>query len=344
MRPNPARSPHSAPRPRWLRYIVLVVAMHAVGIAFLLSKAGRYPQLIGFGFLAYTLGLRHAFDADHIAAIDNTVRKMIERGEESSGVGFFFSLGHSAVVCAMAIVTAFSATLITDHVPQLRAVGGIVSTSVSGVFLILMGLLNLYVWLDIYRSFRKIRRGEVPEEHAHDILTGGFFARLFGPLYRLVSKSWHVFPIGVLFGFSFDTASEIALFSVAATAASQTMPLGVILSLPLLFAAGMSVMDTLDGIFMTTAYDWAFSTPMRKIYYNLSITGLSVAAALFIGVVEIAQLITSKLGLHGGGWSLVQALDFSKLGYLLVALLVACWLVSIGLWKLLRLDATAEVS
>ncbi len=328
-----------ANRPKWLRYGLAVFGIHLLGLALLLPAVKEYPQLIGIAFLAYTLGLRHAFDADHIAAIDNTVRKMMQQKQEPTGVGFFFSIGHSSVVFIMALITAFAMAWAKNNIPQLQAVGGIIGTAVSGGFLLLIGLFNLYIWFDIYRLFMKMHRGQDDEGNLEQLLLSrGFISRFFGPLYRFISKSWHVYPLGFLFGLGFDTASEVALLAISANAASQAMPFTVILSLPILFAAGMSLMDTADGVFMTTAYNWAFSTPLRKVYYNLSVTGISVVAALFIGLIELAQIVTPKLGLNGGAWGWIQSLDFGGIGYILVGLFVLSWGFSYLLWKVLRLE------
>lgn len=326
-------------RPKWLRYGVAVLGIHLLGLALLFPVVREYPQFLGIAFLAYTLGLRHAFDADHIAAIDNTVRKMMQQKQESTGVGFFFSIGHSSVVFIMALITAFSMACAKNNIPQLQEVGGLIGTAVSGGFLLLIGLFNLYIWFDIYRLFMKMHKGQFDEENLEQLLLNrGFISRFFGPLYRFISKSWHVYPLGFLFGLGFDTASEVALLAISANAASQAMPITAILSLPVLFAAGMSLMDTADGVFMTTAYNWAFSTPLRKVYYNLSVTGISVVAALFIGLIELAQIVTPKLGLNGGIWGWIQNLDFGGIGYILVGLFVLAWGVSFLLWKVLGLE------
>jgi len=327
-------------RPKWFRFGIAVVVIHLVGLALLLIKVRQYPQLVGFGFLAYTLGLRHAFDADHIAAIDNTVRKMVQQKEDPSGIGFFFSIGHSSVVFVMAVLTAFSMKWAQENIPQLKEMGSLIGTAVSGGFLVLIGLLNLYIWVDLYKLFVRMRKGECHEEHLDQLLLKrGLISRFFGPLYRLINKSWHVYPLGFLFGLGFDTASEVALLAISANAATQAIPFSVVISLPILFAAGMSLMDTADGVFMTTAYNWAFATPIRKIYYNLSVTGLSVVAALFIGVIELIQVLSSKLGLSGGVWGWIHDLDFGGIGYLLVGLFILSWCFSFVLWKFLRLES-----
>lgn len=328
-------------RPQWLRYGITVAVIHIIGLLLLMLKAHQYPQLIGYGFLAYTLGLRHAFDADHIAAIDNTVRKLIQQKEDPAGVGFFFSLGHSTVVLVMAILTALSMKWAQTHIPQIKDIGSLIGTAVSGGFLVLIGILNLYIWFDVYKFFNGMRRGEYDKDHLDQLLLNrGFISRFFGSTYRFINKSWHVYPLGFLFGLGFDTASEVALLAISVNAVTQSIPFSVVISLPILFAAGMSLMDTVDGVFMTTAYNWAFATPIRKIYYNLSITGLSVVAALFIGVIELTQIITPKLGLKSGVWGWIQNLDFGGMGYLLVGLFVLTWFFSYFIWKILRLENT----
>lgn len=325
--------------PKWLRYGIIVLGIHLLGLVLLIPQVRVYPQLLGFSLLAYTLGLRHAFDADHIAAIDNTIRKLIQQKEDPTGIGFFFSLGHSSVVFIMAIITAVSMHWAQQNIPQLQTIGGLIGTAVSGGFLILIGLMNLYIWFDLYRLFLEMRRGVHDEENLDQLLLNrGLISRFFKPLYRLINKSWHVYPLGFLFGLGFDTASEVALLAISANSATQAVPISGILSLPILFAAGMSLLDTADGVFMTTAYHWAFSTPLRKIYYNLSVTGLSVIAALGIGLIELTQIIASKLGLSGGFFGWIRNLNFGGIGYLLVCLFIVSWLLSLLIWKILRLE------
>ena len=326
-------------RPKWLRYAVIVAMIHILGVVMLFMNLKQYPQLLGFAFLSYTLGLRHAFDVDHIAAIDNTVRKMIQQKQDSMGVGFYFSIGHSTVVCIMAIITGLSMHWAQQNIPQIQNIASLIGTGVAGSFLLLIGLFNLYIWFDIYGFFIKMRRGEFKEEELDELLLSrGFLSRFFKPLYKLINKSWHVYPLGFLFGLSFDTASEVALLAISATLGAKGMPMTAILSLPIIFAAGMSLMDTADGIFMTTAYHWAFSTPMRKIYYNLSVTGLSVIAALFIGLIELAQILTPKLGLKGGVWTWIQNLNFGSMGYILVGLFILTWAISYFIWKIMKFE------
>jgi nickel/cobalt transporter (NiCoT) family protein len=317
----------------------VIVALHVGGALLLFAAARTHPALLGMGFLAYTLGLRHAFDADHIAAIDNVVRKLGRDEQSAHGVGFYFSLGHSTVVFLMAAATAVLTHWSQAALPGVRAMGGVIGTTVSAGFLILIGLLNLFIWLDIYLIFQRMRRGGDGDAQELDrlLLSRGLVTRVAGPLFRLITRAHHVYPIGFLFGLGFDTASEVALLALAAGAAASALPVWGVLALPVLFAAGMSLMDTADGVFMTTAYRWAFASPIRKVYYNLTVTGLSVVAALLIGGLELAQVAAHAMGLTTGFWAGLQALDFSRLGYLLVALFVLTWSLSYGAWKWLRL-------
>jgi high-affinity nickel-transport protein len=326
-------------RPAWLGYGGTILVLHLLGGLALFSAARAHPILLGMGFLAYTLGLRHAFDADHIAAIDNTVRKLVREGAPPAGVGFYFSLGHSTVVFIMAIAAADFARWAKTALPHVQAVGSMIGATVSGAFLVLIGLVNLYIWIDVYLIFRKMREGRYDAEALERLLLSrGIVARMVAPLFRLVRRSWQVYPIGFLFGLGFDTASEIALLALSAGAAATALPVGAVAALPLLFTAGMSLLDTADGVFMAAAYRWAFATPLRKVYYNLTITGLSVVAALLIGVTELTQVLAQRLGLTTGFWGRLEALDFGWLGYLLAALFVLTWSCSYGAWRLLRLD------
>ncbi|WP_253665234.1 HoxN/HupN/NixA family nickel/cobalt transporter [Thermus scotoductus] len=322
----------------WWPYALAVGILHLLAISLLLVEAGSHPAILGMGLLAYTLGLRHAFDADHIAAIDNTVRKLVQQGQNPSGVGFYFSLGHSTVVFAAGVATVIAAKWLQDKIPAFQEVGGLIGTLVSGIFLLVIALLNLIIWVDIWRLFRALRRGEYrPESLDVLLMNRGLVARLAKPLWRFISKSWHVYSLGLLFGLGFDTASQISLLALSA-ASAEALSLPGILALPLLFAAGMSLMDTADGVFMTRAYGWAFSTPLRKLYYNLTVTGLSVVAALLIGSIELLQVLREKLGFKGRFWDWLGNLELGGLGYLLVGLFVLTWAVSYGVWKVGRLE------
>ena len=325
--------------PAWMGYGWVVCGLHLLGLLALLQATRAQPVLLGLGFLAYTLGLRHAFDADHIATIDNAVRKLVRQGESPLGVGFYFSLGHSTVVFAMAVAAAVIARWAQHALPHIQAIGGLIGTTVSGAFLLLIGVINLFIWADIYLIFRKMYQGNFDAQALEQLLLSrGVVARVASPLFRIINRSWQVYPLGFLFGLGFDTASEVALLALSAGAATSAVPVTGILALPLLFAAGMSLMDTADGIFMTTAYRWAFATPLRKVYYNLTVTGLSVVAALLIGLIELIQALTQALGLTAGFWGRLHALDLGWIGYFLVALFMLTWSVSYGAWRLLRIE------
>jgi high-affinity nickel-transport protein len=326
-------------RTKWKRYGAAVLLLHLSGIVLLLLSMKDHPALLGLGILAYTLGLRHAFDADHIAAIDNTVRKLLQQSKNPTGVGFYFSLGHSTIVCCMAVAVALAARWAGARLPQFRDMGSVIGASVSGLFLVLMGALNLAILLQIYQVFRKLRSGACRNDQLERMLESrGLLARLMNPLFRLVSRSWHIYPIGLLFGLGFDTASEVSLMALSAGTGGNALPVSGILALPLLFASGMSLMDTADGVFMTTAYRWAFHTPLRKAYYNMTVTGLSVVAALFIGTIELAQVLTSKLDMDDSFSQWVQSLNLADIGYMVVALFAISWAISYGIWKFMRIE------
>src|SRR5438105_8510295 len=260
--------------------------LHVAGWGLLFLYAASHPEFLALGGLAYTFGLRHAFDADHISAIDNSTRKLLQQGRKPVGVGFFFSLGHSTVVFLIALLLGLAVKSLVDSVVagdgELKGSGGLVGTSVSGVCLVVIGILNLGILLDILGVYRRMRSGHYDRAALQDELqAGGLMSRIFGRLFKLVSQSWHMYPIGFLFGLGFDTASEVALLAISAGAAAQGLPFVAVISLPLIFAAGMSLADTTDGAFMAKAYSWAFSNPVRKPFYNITITGLPVFVSLF---------------------------------------------------------------
>jgi high-affinity nickel-transport protein len=312
-----------------------VALLHVCGIGLLLHYGHSHAALLGLGFAAYMLGLRHAFDADHIAAIDDTVRLMVQNGGRPLGVGFCFSLGHSSIVLALAVALALAASWMTANLPALHAVGGVIGASVSGLFLWVIGLLNLRVLLDLLRVWRRSRTR--PHDHAHveQLLAGrGLMNRLFGArLRRFMRHSWQMYPLGLLFGLGFDTASEIGVLAMTAGAATGELPLPAVLSLPLLFAAGMSLLDTTDGVLMTRAYHWAFVNPLRKLFYNLGTTSLTVLVALVVGSIELAQVCIGLLDLHGPWIDRVAQLDFTALGALTVGLFLLAWMLSAAVWK-----------
>ena len=325
----------------------LVGVFGAVGLLHLLGWGGllllvgpRYPALAGAGILAYTLGLRHAFDADHIAAIDNTTRKLLQQGQKPMGVGFFFSLGHSTVVFVMAIALGVAAQFVSQNINAFRSIGGVIGTAVSGGFLYLIGFVNLLALIGIIRVFGKMRRGGYDATALdEDLLTGGIIFPFVRPLFRFISRSWQMYPMGVMFGLGFDTATEVALLGLAGGFAAGGLPIWAILPLPILFAAGMSLMDTADGAFMARAYHWAFSNPIRKVFYNLTITGLSVGVALFIGTIELLQVAAGQLGWRGGVWTLIATFDLNKIGYGVVTIFIVVWAAALLYWRLANVEA-----
>ena len=300
-----------------------------LGWALFLWYSPGNPALAGLGALAYAFGLRHAFDADHIAAIDNTTRKLLQEDERPLGVGFFFSLGHSSVVFALTTGLALGTHAVDARIPSFRHYGGFVGTSVSGAFLWLIGILNLLVLVDILRLLLDLRQGSYDEERLESRLAErGLMNRFFlGRAARRVTESWQMYPLGALFGLGFDTASEVALLALAAGVATHGVPFLAVVSLPLLFAAGMSLMDTIDGAFMSHAYGWAFSSPVRKIFYNISVTSLSVAVALVIGTIELLQ-VSGRLG----------GLDLGLVGYGVVGMFALTWALSYAVWKVRRIE------
>ena len=317
----------------WLPYIVIVILLHIIGFSFLFI-ADTNHLLFGMGILAYTLGLRHAFDADHIAAIDNTVRKLLQQKRNPVGVGFYFSIGHSTVVFLMSVLLGISVKWAKDELPYFQNIGGIIGTLVSGFFLLLIGILNLFILISLIKLFARLSNEHIREEELDALLESrGFITRFIAPYFKLISRSWHVLPLGFLFGLGFDTASEIALLALSSGASQQSISFLGILSLPILFAAGMSLLDTLDGIIMKSAYNWAFFNPIRKIYYNITITAISVIAALIIGLIELLQIMEDKLHLKGTFWNIIQSIQFDYLGYILVALFLITWLISTLIWK-----------
>jgi len=302
----------------------------------------HYPLLLGTAFLAYSFGLRHAVDADHIAAIDNVTRKLMQEGKRPVSVGLMFSLGHSTIVVLGSLAIAAAALKLQQHVDQFRNVGGIVGTLVSAFFLLAIGLANLVILRSVLLTFQRVRRGEPYVDEDLDLLLAnrGFLARIFRPLFAVITKSWHMYPLGLLFGLGFDTATEIGLLGISAAEASRGLPLVSILVFQVLFAAGMSLVDTTDNILMLGAYGWAYVKPIRKLYYNMTITSVSVLVALVVGGIEALGLLGSQLHLQGRFWSAVGSLNdnFGMLGYCIIALFVLSWIVSIAIYKVQRFE------
>ncbi|HKE63281.1 MAG TPA: HoxN/HupN/NixA family nickel/cobalt transporter [Micromonosporaceae bacterium] len=298
---------------------------------------------VGLGITAYTLGMRHAFDADHIAAIDNTTRKLMADGERPVSVGFWFSLGHSSIVFGLCFLLSVGVRTLAGAVENdsstLQQTTGLIGTSVSGVFLMLIAIINLVILRGILRVFRQMRQGVYDEAELEEHLNKrGFMNRILGGVTKAVRKPWHMYPVGLLFGLGFDTATEVSLLVLAGGAAAFALPWYAILTLPVLFAAGMSLLDSIDGCFMNFAYDWAFSKPVRKVYYNITITGLSVAVALVIGVVELVSILTDQLDITTGPLGWIGNLDLNYVGYFIVGLFVVTWVVALAIWKFGRIE------
>jgi high-affinity nickel-transport protein len=325
----------------------VVCALHALGFFLLIVVVAPHHYTlgatggftVGIGVTAYTLGLRHAFDADHISAIDNTTRKLMSEGRRPLSVGFFFSLGHSTIVFMLAFLFAIGIRALNGQVEnggsQLHEVTNWVGTGVSGTFLYIIAALNVVILWGIVKVFFEMRSGRYDEsELEHRLDTRGLMNRCFGRFTKTITKPWQMYPIGVLFGLGFDTASEVALLFLAAGAAGAGLPFYAILCLPVLFAAGMSLLDTIDGSFMNFAYGWAFSKPVRKVYYNIAVTGLSVAVALIIGTIELGGIVAQHLGARGSFWSWLENIDINTLGFIIAGMFLATWAIALSVWRL----------
>jgi high-affinity nickel-transport protein len=341
--------------PEWRRVMAMfgfIAMLHIIGFVLLFAAVhGRYHLGadkttfgLGTGVLAYTLGLRHAFDADHISAIDNTTRKLMSEGKRPMGVGFFFSLGHSSIVFILAVLLNFGIKALDAQVRTsgsgLHHYTGLIGTTISGAFLMIIAVLNLVVLVSIVKVFLELRRGRYDDQALDEQLNSrGLMNRFFGPLARSVDTSWKMYPIGVLFGLGFDTATEVALLVLAGSSVAAGLPFWAILALPILFAAGMSLLDTIDGTFMNFAYGWAFSKPVRKVYYNITITGLSVAVAVFIGGLEVAQVFSSQLNLTGGFWDYANHFNINHAGFIIVGMFIVVWAGALAIWRFGRIEA-----
>jgi len=343
----------SMTRAEWTRLggmFAFITFLHVLGWGILLVavvpahyklNAGLFG--VGTGLTAYTLGMRHAFDADHIAAIDNTTRKLMADGKRPLSVGFWFSLGHSTIVMTLTLLLSLGLKAVgvqlQDDNSSLHTIGGVVGTTVSGTFLYLIAIFNLVILVGIVKVFRQMRGGEYSEEELEEHLAKrGFMNRFLGRLMESVKAPWQIYPIGILFGLGFDTVTEISLLVLAGTSVAAGLPWYAIMCLPVLFAAGMCLLDTIDGSFMNFAYDWAFSKPVRKVFYNITITGLSVAVALIIGTVELLGILSDKLHWTGGVWSWVAGVDLNKLGFGIVGLFVLTWVGALAVWKFGRIE------
>jgi high-affinity nickel-transport protein len=331
--------------------LTVVAGLHVLGFAMLLglvapnhySLGASGTFTVGIGITAYTLGMRHAFDADHISAIDNTTRKLMSEGKRPMSVGFWFSLGHSTIVFGLALLISLGVRALDGPVKhgnsQLHNVTSWIGTSVSGCFLYIIAALNVVILIGIVKVFREMKSGKFDEAALERQLDSrGFMNRFFGRLTKAVTRPQQMYPIGVLFGLGFDTATEVALLVVAGSAGAAGLPWYAILCLPILFAAGMSLLDSIDGSFMNFAYGWAFSRPVRKVFYNLTITGLSVAVAFVIGTVELGGLIAQHLNLSGSFWDWFERIDINLLGFIIVGMFVATWVTALAIWRFGRIE------
>jgi len=320
----------------------LLIGVNAGAWLWALIAFHHYPVLLGTALLAYTFGLRHAVDADHIAAIDNVTRKLMQQGGRPVSVGFFFSLGHSTVVFGLSVVIALTSVAIKDRFNSFQAVGGMIGTGVSAFFLLAIAFANLLILISVYQTFQHVKRGgEFDDEDLNLILAKrGFFGRIFRNLFRLIEHGWQMYPVGFLFGLGFDTATEVGLLGISATEATKGLPIWSILVFPTLFMAGMALIDTTDSILMLGAYGWAFVKPIRKLYYNLTITFVSVLVALLVGGIEVLGLIGDHLKIQGYFWGMIGSLNsnFGMIGFAIISVFVASWSVSILIYRMKRYD------
>lgn len=321
-------------------YILLIAFNMIAWVLAIVGFATQYPALLGTALLAYTFGLRHSVDADHISAIDNVTRKLMQEDKRPVAVGFFFSLGHSTIVVALTVAIALAASFIEGSIPALKNAGGLIGTSVSALFLFLIAIINMLVLWEIFAAFRKVKRGEEYNDQSLDEFLNqrGLMGRFFRPLLKIVDSSWKMYLVGLLFGLGFDTATEVGILSISAAEASKGLPILFILIFPALFTAGMCLLDTTDGILMLGAYGWAFVKPVRKLYYNLNITLVSVLVALVIGAIEVLSIIAMEFNLRGGFWDAFGNLDFGLLGGIIIGLFVVSWIVSTIIYKVKKYD------
>jgi high-affinity nickel-transport protein len=336
----------TASRARIVSLYALLLAINCLAWTWAVIALSGRPTLLGTAFLAYVLGLRHAVDADHIATIDNVVRKLMQDGKRPLAVGLFFSLGHSLSIALAVAGIAAAAFALQGRFQEFRVLGSIIGTGASAFFLLTIAVINLVILRSVWRSFQRARRGEHVGDHELNLLLSGrgFLARILRPLFRMVTASWQMFAIGLLFGLGFDTATEISLFTVAAGQASGGLNFSTVMIFPALFTAGMTLVDTTDSILMVGAYGWAFLNPIRKIWYNLTITAISVVVALMIGGIEALGLVADKLGLEGTFWGAIASLNESlaKFGYLVVGVFLVSWALSFVLYRWQRLERPIE--
>ena len=322
----------------------MLVAFNIIVWIWAIAAFREFPILLGTAMLAYSFGLRHAFDADHIAAIDNVTRKLMQQERRPVAVGLFFSLGHSTIVVGLSVALAITATALQTRFDTFKNIGAMVGTGVSAFFLFAIAFANILVLISVYRTFQKVKNGGrfVEEDLDLTLAKRGLLGRLFRRLFQVIERSWQMYPLGVLFGLGFDTATEVGLLGISATQASQGLPIWSIMVFPALFTAGMTLVDTTDSILMLGAYGWAFVKPIRKLYYNLTITGVSVVVAVIVGGLEMLNLVGDQLGLgdSGGFWGAVGSLNanFGVLGYLIVGIFIVAWLVSYVVYRVNRYD------
>src|SRR5438445_8294095 len=329
---------------RWTGLFGSVAVLHLVGWGIMVGLvAPGYSLMLVLGGRAYALGLPHRLHAHPFPANDNTTRKLLQEGKKPLGVGFFFSLGHSTVVfliaLALGVATQFVVTNLVNGSGELKNLGGLIGTGVSGIFLLLIGILNLIILLDILRLFRRMKAGQYDRDSLeHELVAGGLLTRIFGRLFKLITHSWQMYLVGFLFGLGFDTASEISFLAISAGAAAQHIPIYALISLPLIFAAGMSLMDTADGAFMSQAYSWAFSNPVRKVFYNLTVTAPSVFVALFVGLFELSQLLVQQLDLRGSVWDAIGGMDLGVMGFVIVGAFIVTWAGALLIYRGLHVE------
>jgi nickel/cobalt transporter (NiCoT) family protein len=356
--PNPlaeVENPLVLSRPEWIKVVLVYVGIAAAtgfGIYATFWVSARYAIFLPLGILAYTLGLRHGVDADHICAIDNTTRKLIQQEKRPTTVGTWFSLGHSTIVVILSALLVLAAGFVETHLPAFEADGAILGTFISGAFLYVIALINFLIFWQIYLIFRALRTGELDERKLDEtLLKRGFMNRYFGRLFRFVNEPWQIYPVGVLFGLGFDTASEVALLAITGATAAAHFPLWMVMVLPFMFTCGMVLTDTTDGFAMRFAYGWAFLKPIRKVYYNLTITVISVLVAVVIGTIELLGVLASELGLTGGPfgfWTTMNWLNNSNgpygieiwgwCGILIIAIFVGSWLISMAIYRWKRIE------
>ncbi|MDI6498380.1 HoxN/HupN/NixA family nickel/cobalt transporter [Leuconostoc suionicum] len=320
-----------------MRYGAIIILFLVSGIILLMTSASQYPEMIAMAYLSFTMGLRHAFDVDHIAAIDNMTRKMLNDGKNTRGVGFSFSFGHSMVVVLMALTTVLFVEWAKHSMPIFEQIGGALGTLIAATMLMMLAIVNSFILRDIWVKFTSMRNRSINENKTDEEVNSSRIYRLFLRLLGMIQHNWQVAIVGFLFGLGFDTATQIAVLATSATAANEGIPWYATLAFPLLFTAGMCLMDTIDGFFMSTTYHWVFSSPYRKVYYNLTITGISILAAGFIGFVDFIQSFAAMFGWNNGLTKWATALDFNQMGIILVGLFVVAWIIAITIWHVFHL-------